>query len=137
LLGEIVHALPLFAAFSGKVDPVCRKENARFNKLRGDGPGSRNDASSRFLTVGKGLSQQVPDFLAFSATSPIRFECPMESKLPALLKEAGHRVIDFGTHERLVPIIETLKEHGGTNTITRQQVGVGVVGVWQFDLPFG
>jgi hypothetical protein len=52
LLGEIVHALPLFAAFSGKVNPVCRKENARFNKQRGDGPGSRNDASFHFLTVG-------------------------------------------------------------------------------------
>src|SRR6185437_2370152 len=51
LLGEIVHALPLLAAFSGKVDPVCRKENARSNKLRGDGPGSRNDASCHFLTV--------------------------------------------------------------------------------------
>jgi hypothetical protein len=32
------------------VDPVCRQENARFNK-RGDGPGSRNDASSH-LTAG-------------------------------------------------------------------------------------
>src|ERR1700687_1861368 len=52
LLGEIIHALPLFGAFSGKVDPVCRKENARFNKFRADGPGSRNDASSPFLTVG-------------------------------------------------------------------------------------
>src|ERR1700733_13799484 len=28
----------------------CR--NAHFNKFRGDGPGSRNDASSHFLTVG-------------------------------------------------------------------------------------
>jgi hypothetical protein len=26
LLGEIVHALPLFAAFSGKVDPVAAKK---------------------------------------------------------------------------------------------------------------
>jgi hypothetical protein len=34
------------------VNPVCRKENARFNKQRGDGPGSRNDASFHFLTVG-------------------------------------------------------------------------------------
>jgi hypothetical protein len=46
-------------------------------------------------------------------------------------------VIDYGTHERLMPITETLKEHGRTNTIQRQQVGVGVCGVWQFELPFG
>jgi hypothetical protein len=41
LLGEIVHALPLVEAFSGKVAPVCREENAR---LRADGSGSRNTA---------------------------------------------------------------------------------------------
>jgi hypothetical protein len=52
LLGEIVHALPLVEAFSGKVVPVCREENARFNGFRGDGPGGRNGASSDFLTVG-------------------------------------------------------------------------------------
>jgi hypothetical protein len=28
----------------------------------------------------------------------------------------------------------TMKEHGRNNAIQRQQVGVGVVGVWQFDL---
>jgi hypothetical protein len=32
--------------------PVCRNENAHFIKVRGDGPGSRNDASCHFLTVG-------------------------------------------------------------------------------------
>ena len=67
--------------------------------------------------------------------SPIRFECPMGSELPALLKEAGHHVIAFGTHERLMPITETMVEHGRTNKIDRQQVGVGTVGVWQFNLP--
>jgi hypothetical protein len=66
--------------------------------------------------------------------SPVRFECPMESELPALLKEAGHRVIPFGTHERLMPVTETMAEHGRTNKIDRQQVGVGIVRVWQFDL---
>jgi len=45
------------------------------------------------------------------------------------------KVRSIGTHERLMPITETLKEHGRTNTITRQQVGVGVVNVFQFDLP--
>jgi hypothetical protein len=41
LLGEIVHALPLFGGLSGKWNPVGPEENTRFNKLRGDGPGSR------------------------------------------------------------------------------------------------
>jgi len=69
--------------------------------------------------------------------SPIRFEAPLDSNLPALLREAGHRVIDYGTHERLMPLTETRKEHGGNTTVTSQQVGVGVVRVWQFDLPCG
>ncbi|SDK14400.1 MULTISPECIES: hypothetical protein [Bradyrhizobium] len=67
--------------------------------------------------------------------SPIRFEAPLNSELPELLRQAGHWVIDNGTHERLMPITETLKEHGRNNTIKRQQVGVGIVNVWQFDLP--
>jgi hypothetical protein len=69
--------------------------------------------------------------------SPVRFEAPLDSNLPTLLREAEHRVIDYGTHERLMPITETRKEHGGRTTVTSQQVGVGVVGVWQFDLPNG
>jgi hypothetical protein len=69
--------------------------------------------------------------------SPIRFECHLDSELPETLRQAGHRVVDFGTHERLMPIVETMKQHGRNNTITVQQVGVGVVGVWQFDLPNG
>jgi hypothetical protein len=31
--------------------------------------------------------------------SPIRFEAPLDSNLPTLLREAGHRVIDYGTHD--------------------------------------
>lgn len=67
---------------------------------------------------------------------PIRFECPMDSQAPLYLAEFGN-VRQLGTHERLMPITETLKEHGRNDTITRQQVGVGVCGVWQFDLPVG
>jgi hypothetical protein len=37
LLGEIIHTLPLVEAFSGKVAPVCRDENAYFNNFRVDG----------------------------------------------------------------------------------------------------
>ena len=44
-------------------------------------------------------------------------------------------MIAFGTHERLMPVVETMAEHGRTNPIKREQIGVGVVGVWQFDLP--
>jgi hypothetical protein len=57
----------------------------------------------------------------------------MDSQLPELLRQAGHQVRSIGTHERLLPITEILKEHGGNNTITRQQVGV--VAMFQFDLP--
>jgi hypothetical protein len=67
--------------------------------------------------------------------SPIRLECQMDSKLPDLLSEAGHTVRHLGTHERLIPITETRKLNDTNTTVTTQQVGVGVVGVWQFDLP--
>jgi hypothetical protein len=69
--------------------------------------------------------------------SPIRFECPLDSQLPSLLIEAGHRVISYGRHERLTPVSETRKQSGGNTVVTTQQVGFGVAGVWQFDLPFG
>jgi hypothetical protein len=41
------------------VDPVCGKENARFNQFRGVGPGSWNDASSHFLTAGTRCGNSV------------------------------------------------------------------------------
>jgi hypothetical protein len=61
----------------------------------------------------------------------------LDSNPPSLLKEAGHRVIEYGTHERLMPLTETRKLNDTNTTVTSQQVGVGVVGVWQFDLPNG
>jgi hypothetical protein len=64
----------------------------------------------------------------------IRFECGLDSDLPNKLRSAGHPVRSLGTHERLTPVRETIKDHSGT-TVTREQVGVGVVGVWTFDLP--
>ena len=49
LLGEIIHALPLF-------EHVRQSGGLRrcVLTIRGDGPGSRNDASCRFLTAGTG-----------------------------------------------------------------------------------
>jgi hypothetical protein len=74
LLGEIVHLLPLFGAFSGKVHPVCRKENAHSNKFRGDGPGSRNDASSGFSNSGnRGRQQREFSSLPAELQFPGRF----------------------------------------------------------------
>src|SRR6202140_3353859 len=40
--------------FPAKWDPVRRKEKCSLQRIPGDGPGSRNDASSHFLTVGTG-----------------------------------------------------------------------------------
>jgi hypothetical protein len=67
--------------------------------------------------------------------TPIRFEVAPDSELPQLLTEAGHRVRSIGTHERLIPQTITLKEHGRANTIKRQEVGIGTVAVYQFELP--
>ena len=53
LLGEIVHALPLVGAFSGKMEhDLPLTENARFNNYAAMAPGSRNVASCHFLTAG-------------------------------------------------------------------------------------
>src|SRR5258706_14511423 len=51
LLGEIVHVLLSSGAFSGKVQSGLPQESAHLVR-RADGPGSRNDASFHFLTVG-------------------------------------------------------------------------------------
>src|ERR1700716_2934320 len=53
LLGEIVHALPLTEPFPAKWRPVLPRESARaVENDAARAPGSRNDASSHFLTVG-------------------------------------------------------------------------------------
>ena len=63
----------------------------------------------------------------------IRFECPVGSSLPDLLKSAGHDPRYVGTHERL--LAQTISETRGNRTITSQVVAPGVAEVWQFDLP--
>jgi hypothetical protein len=86
------------------------------------------DKLNKYIMQEGGWTVSQPD------TSPIRFECALDSTLPNLLQAAGHQVRACGTHERLTPVTETMAEHGRTNKIDRQQVGVGIVGVWQFDL---
>jgi hypothetical protein len=54
-------------------------------------------------------------------SSPIRVECPIDSVLPQLLRDAGYEVASIGTAERLMP--------------TGQHVAPGVVEVWQLELP--
>jgi hypothetical protein len=64
LLGEIVHALPLVEAFSGKL--LCRKENARFNNFRVGGsrqPERRVAAFSNSGNPGRQQRQARPDRL--------------------------------------------------------------------------
>jgi hypothetical protein len=43
----------------------------------------------------------------------------------------------IGTNERLMPVTETLKEHGKNTTMTRQHVAPIVVSVFEFRLPVG
>jgi hypothetical protein len=56
-------------------------------------------------------------------TSPVQFQCEMNSELPELLREAGYDVRHLGTHERLLPV--------GPG----QGIGVGTVDIWSFDPP--
>jgi len=57
LLGEIIHTLPLVGAFSCKMESGCCSEDARFNKLRGAGPGSQTARRGIFLNSGNPLRQ--------------------------------------------------------------------------------
>ena len=66
-----------------------------------------------------------------------RAEYPLDSNLPEPLRQAEHHVIPLGTHERLMPIGETLTEHGGTNRIQHEQVAPATVAAFEFKLPFG
>jgi len=66
--------------------------------------------------------------------SPIRFEAPLDSELSVLLQRAGHRVKFIGTHERLMSVVETMK-----NTVATIPFRVSRLRrrgrVWQLELP--
>jgi hypothetical protein len=68
-------------------------------------------------------------------TSLIRFETRVDSSLPELLRSAGHDVRDAGVAERLMPITETLKQHGGNITVTREHIAPQQVLIFEFRLP--
>jgi hypothetical protein len=87
------------------------------------------DRLNEFIREGGGWIVLPP------TTNQIRFETTANSSLLEDLKDAGYSVRFMGTHERLLPQTEALKEHGRSNTIIRQQVGVGVANVWSRDLP--
>jgi hypothetical protein len=80
--------------------------------------------------VNKYIMQEGGWIVSLPDTKTIRFESPIGSELPELLRQAGHRVFDYGTHERLMPITERI---GRTKTV--EHVAPGVVGVWQLELP--
>ena len=98
--------------FESKPPPLSQKQRQLWRDL------------NEFIRLAGGFIVSQPD------VSPIRFEAPLDSKLPETLRQAGHRVFDYGIHERLMPIIEVI----GPNK-TAQHVAPGTVGVWQLELP--
>src|SRR5713226_4842208 len=48
---------------------------------------------------------------------PLRFEVQVGSDLPEILKALGHSVRYLGTHERLMPVVETITEHGSARKV--------------------
>jgi hypothetical protein len=64
--------------------------------------------------------------------NPVRFECQPDSNLPTLLHEAGHRLIELGTHERLMP--SAIYEQRGRHRVATTSVSPGVVSVWQLEI---
>jgi hypothetical protein len=105
--------------FQPKQPPLSQKQRELWERL------------NKYIMANGGWIVSQPDI------SPIRFECPLDSDLPETLRQAGHQVVEYGTHERLMPITETLKEHGLNTTVTRQHVAPIVVSVFEFRLPVG
>jgi hypothetical protein len=81
------------------------------------------DRLNEFIREGGGWIISPP------TTGQIRLETVIGSTLPNDLKDAGYNIHHLGTHERLMPV------NNANTAVTGQQVGVGVVNVWQFDLP--
>jgi len=81
---------------------------------------------NEFIRLAGGFIVSQPDI------SPIRFECQPDSTLPTLLREAGHRLLEMGSHQRLVPSV--LYEQRGRHRIATTSVSPGIVSVWQLEL---
>jgi hypothetical protein len=82
----------------------------RPNKLLDKKLREMRERMNKFIMQEGGWIVSLPD------TRTIRFECPPGSRLPELLRQAGHRVIDYGTHERLMPITERIGEPKRSST---------------------
>jgi hypothetical protein len=87
------------------------------------------------------LNDYISDNDGWTISQPdlatIRFECRADSSLPDLLQSAGHDVVSAGTNERLLPVTETITEHGTARKVARQHVAPIVVSVFEFRLPVG
>jgi hypothetical protein len=65
-------------------------------------------------------------------TYPLRFECEMDSPLPAALQAISHTVRRLGSHERLMP--QTIVETRGNRTVVNQQIAPGTVEVHELSI---
>jgi hypothetical protein len=87
------------------------------------------------------LNDYIRENEGFTVSEPhtplIRFECRPESDLPELLRAKGYDVNSAGTGERLLPVVELVREHGGTRKVIRQHIEPQAVAVYEFKLPFG
>jgi hypothetical protein len=86
------------------------------------------------------LNDYIRENEGFTVSEPhtalIRFECLPESHLPELLKSKGYIVCSAGANSRLMPVVESVREHGSTREVVRQHVVPTPVAVYEFKLPF-
>jgi hypothetical protein len=70
---------------------------------------------NEFITQNGGWIVSVP------SVTPIRFECRVDNlELLVELRKLGYAVHHAGTAERLLPIVETMHEHGRRKEIRRE-----------------
>ena len=70
-------------------------------------------------------------------TVNIRFECRPDCDLPELLKAKGYDLTSAGVNERLMPVVELVREHGSIRKVVRQHIEPQAMAVYEFKLPFG
>jgi hypothetical protein len=87
-------------------------------------------AVQEFITKHGGWIVSLPN------GTPIRFECRADNlELPVELRRLGYAVRNAGNVERLLPIVETMSQHGRQEKIQREQVGLIPVEIHELNLP--
>jgi len=69
-----------------------------------------------------GSNDRYRSIVSEADTNLIRLQCLPSSELAEVLRRCSFDVLPAGTAERLLPVTETIIEHGGIRKVVRQHV---------------